>query len=125
MTEPYDSVRQKVESIFVELTGERAKTLNGSTFPAAIASAISAALSSKDSGEKEILHKDEIAFHLTDWSSDAAFLIALHLFPERFTPDEIQAGVDLFLVHVPSHVIAAARLSGNSTEDIFADKDKN
>jgi len=124
MAEPYDSVREKVAAIFRELAGERAKVVEGSTFPKAITSAIASALLSEDADEKVILHKDEIAFHLTDWSSDAAFLIALHLFPDRFTQAEIRAGIDLFLVHVPAHVLAAARLSGNSTDDIFADDGK-
>jgi hypothetical protein len=123
MADSHDTVREKVGAIFRELAGERARTLDGTILPAAITSAITAALSSEDATEREILHKDEIAFHLTDWNYDAAFLVALHLFPERFTPDEIRAGVGLFLVHVPSHVIAAARLSGNSTDDVFATDD--
>lgn len=121
MPDSYDTVREKVAAIYEEMVGNRAKTLDGSALPKSITSAIAAALSGKDADEKAILQNDEIAFHLTDWNSDAAFLVALHLFPERFTPEEIEAGVDLFLVHVPSHVIAAARLSGNSTEDIFAE----
>jgi hypothetical protein len=32
------------------------------------------------------------------------------LFPERFTADELRAGVDMLLVHVPAHILAAARL---------------
>lgn len=127
MKDAFDSVSEKVAAIFKELAGERSKTLDGSTFPAAITTAITSALSREEDGEQTFLHKDQIAFHLTDWNSDAAFLVALHLFPERFTAEEISAGVDLFLAHVPAHVIAAARLSGKSTEDIFAagDKDSN
>jgi hypothetical protein len=121
MPDSYDTAREKVAAIYEEMVGNRSKILNGSALPKQIISTIAAALSGKDADEKAILKNDEIAFHLTDWNSDAAFLVALHLFPERFTPAEIQAGVDLFLVHVPSHVIAAARLSGNSTEDIFAE----
>lgn len=123
MIDPYKTVREKVGAIFRELAGKRASALDGTILRAAVTSAITAALSSEDATEQEILHKDEIAFHLTDWNSDAAFLVALHLFPERFTPEEISAGVGLFLVHVPAHVIAAARLSGNSTDDIFATGD--
>jgi hypothetical protein len=124
MEDAYDSVRQKVASIFKELAGERAQTLCGSKFPASVTSIITSALLTENADEKEILPKDEIAFHLTDWNSDAAFLVAVHLFPERFTRDEIRAGVDMFLIHVPAHVIAAARLSGSPVEDIFFD-DKN
>jgi hypothetical protein len=71
----------------------------------------------------QVLCADQIAFHLTDWSSDAAFIVALHLFPERFTSEEIEAGVGLFLCHVPIHVIAAARLAGHQAEDLFRDGD--
>jgi hypothetical protein len=121
MAEHYDSVRKKVAAVFSEMAGERAKMLDGSVLPARITTAITAALSNPDTCESEVLHADTVAFHLTDWNSDAAFLVALHLFPERFTQEEIRAGIDLFLVHVPSHVIAAARLTGNSTDDIFAE----
>jgi hypothetical protein len=119
----HDSVRRKVETIFTELAGERTRMLDGSTFPAGIASTITAALSGADASEEQVLCADEIAFHLTDWNSDAAFIVALHLFPERFTPQEIEAAVDMFLVHVPAHVIAAARLAGHPTKDLFREDD--
>ena len=66
------------------------------------------------------LKADELAFHLVDWNSDAAFLVAFVLFPERFTPEELRAAVNMFLVHVPAHVLAAARLGGYEATDIFA-----
>lgn len=119
----HDSVREKVQAIFTELAGDRARMLEGGTFPASITSTITAALSGADATEERILHADRIAFNLTDWNSDAAFLVALHLFPERFTPEEIEAAVDMFLIHVPAHVIAAARLAGHPTEDIFKEID--
>ena len=120
----HDSVRKKVESIFKELAGERADTLDGGKLPAGITSAITAALSGPDASEQQVLHADQIAFHLTDWNSDAAFIVALHLFPERFTQEEIEAAVDMFLIHVPNHIVAAARLAGHPVEDIFSDDDK-
>lgn len=115
----HDSLRDKVKCIFEEFAGKRAKNLDASTFPACVTSTITSALASADASEEEILNKDEIAFHLTDWGSEAAFLVALHLFPERFSEEEIRAGVEMFLIHVPHHVIAAARLSGHPTDDIF------
>jgi len=118
------SVEQKVATIFREMAGERAAALNSARFPANITSTITTALISDDADEAEILRTDEIAFHLTDWSADAAFLVALHLFPERFTKEEIREGVLAFLIHAPNHVVAAARLSGHPVEDIFKeDKD--
>lgn len=115
----HDSVQRKVQAIFKELAGDRARMLEGAKFPADVTSTITAALSSPDATEEDILHADQIAFHLTDWNADAAFIVALLLFPERFTPEEIEAAVNMFLAHVPSHIIAAARLAGHATEDIF------
>jgi hypothetical protein len=112
-------IRDKVLTMFRELAGERAETLNALRLPADITSTITAALTNSESDVTEILQADEIAFHLTDWNADAAFLVALHLFPERFTAEEIREGVQNFLIHVPHHVIAAARLGGHSVEDIF------
>lgn len=117
------AVREKVEAIFTELAGDRTRMFDGSTFPADVTSTITAALSGPDASEEQILHADQIAFHLTDWNSDAAVIVALHLFPERFTPQEVEAGVELFLCHVPSHVMAAARLAGHPAEDVFRDDD--
>jgi hypothetical protein len=54
-----------------------------------------------------------IAFHMADWNSDAAFVVAVHLFPERFTAEEIAAGVRMFLIHAPNHIRAACVLTGN------------
>lgn len=55
----------------------------------------------------------EIAFHLLDWNSDAAFIVALLLFPERFTKLEIAAGIDTFLIHAPNHIPLAQKLAAD------------
>jgi hypothetical protein len=60
-----------------------------------------------------------IAFHLVDWAEDAAFLLAVQLFPERFTKDEIAHGIMMFLIHAPNHVAAAAKLAGHPLQDVF------
>ena len=117
------SFRGKVEAIFRELAGDRAATLNAERLPAEITSTITAALAGESGDEDAILHADQIAFNLTDWNAEAAFLVALHLFPERFTPEEIRDGVEAFLIHAPHHVIAAARLAGHPTDDIFREDD--
>ena len=83
----------------------------------------SASLSGPAASEEQVLQADTIAFHLTDWNADAAFIVALHLYPERFTPEEIEAGVGMLLSHVPSHVIAAARLAGHPVEDSLREND--
>ena len=121
--DPHDSVCSKVEMIFTELAGDRAKMLDGTIFPACVTTTITAALSGPDASDEQVLHADQIAFHLTDWNSDAAFIVAVHLFPERFTQKEIEAGIGLFLCHVPSHIVAAARLAGYPAEDSFREDD--
>ena len=105
----------KVAAIFHELVGERASRLDGSQYNKDTAAAISSALAS--SQDERSAH--DIAFHLSVWGADAAFIVALQLFPERFTAAEIADGVLGFLIHVPNHVAAAAVLSGHPTEDIF------
>jgi hypothetical protein len=75
----------KVQAIFSELVGERAEVLRADRFPNHICSLVTAALSEGASGEATVLHNDQIALNVVDWNSDAAFLVALHLFPERFT----------------------------------------
>jgi hypothetical protein len=61
----------------------------------------------------------DLAFHLSDWRVDAAFLLALHLAPELFTADEIARGVTNFLVHAPNHVAAAAKIGDHPIADVF------
>ncbi|MBL8992220.1 MAG: hypothetical protein JNM63_02695 [Spirochaetia bacterium] len=112
----FDSVKGKVNTIFRELIGERADALLGNK-PARNANDILGQALAADVDE---LHADEMAFHLVDWNSDAAFLVAFMLFPERFTSDELRAAVNMFLVHVPAHVLAAARIGGYEAKDIFA-----
>ena len=122
MSDVYDSFRKKVDDIFQELAGpERAKWL-GAGVPSRCMEQIAQAVSA-ESGYSEQVGFD-IGFHVADWQADAAFLVALHLFPDRFTAEEIDEGVRSLLIHVPAHVIAAARLAGHPTEDIF-DDDKN
>ncbi|MEJ0000305.1 MAG: hypothetical protein WDO13_14780 [Verrucomicrobiota bacterium] len=106
----------KVISLFRELVGDRASRLEGAHFPADINSRITAALTQP--GEDPV-SKDPIGFHLVDWQRDAAFIVALILYPEKFTDEEIREEIDSFLCHVPAHVLEAARLAGYPTENIF------
>ena len=115
------SVEDKVKAIFRELAGDRAAILDGGRYPTGIAATITAALAAEPDNDASLQAK-EIAFHLADWQAEAAFLVALHLFPERFTSAEICEGVEGFLIHAPHHVIAAARLGGYPTDDIFKDE---
>lgn len=111
----HSSVREKAWRIFAEAFGERADLFKGCVSARHANDVLSAALSE----DLDPLVADEVAFHMVDWETDAAFVVAFLLFPERFTKDELQAGTDMFLIHAPSHVMAAARLAGHETKDIF------
>ena len=117
MPDTSDKLGTKVQAIFSELAGaERAKWLRGD-----IASRVMEQIAQAISSEHQPKVAREIGFHLGDWQSDAAFLVALNLFPERFTSEEIEEGVRSLLLHVPAHVLAAVRLSGYPFSDIFRD----
>lgn len=110
--DPNDTVGEKVAAIFKELAGDSADIpFQGMTLAHTIESALQPDLG------PETAH--EIGFHLADWIEDAAFLVALHLRPDRFTKEEIDAGVGQFLVHAPNHIAAAASLYGFPVDDIF------
>lgn len=113
----HESVRTKVEAIFRELVGDRANALKASVPARAANDILGQALATEL--EMDPLKADEMAFHLVDWNAEAAFLVSAILFPERFTPAELQAGVDACLIHVPSHILAAARIGGYEATDIF------
>jgi hypothetical protein len=115
MKDPHETVSSKVREIFAEMAGERADRLDGSVVSVAARDAATAALIEQHGSERAA----DIAFHMTDWNSDAAFIVALHLFPERFTPDEIDAGFRLFLVHAPNHIREACRLTGEYVWENF------
>ena len=107
-------------AIFAELVGERAKRLDGCVIAEPAMSTIASALA-EEYGEKA----HDIAFHMADWNSDAAFMVAVHLFPERFTPKEIAAGVGLFLIHAPNHIRAACGLTGQYVWENFPDDNES
>jgi hypothetical protein len=115
----HESVKAKVLQIFTDLAGSRAEALRGDVNARAQNDILGRALAS----ERNALIADQMAFHMVDWNSDAAFVVAFLLFPERFTPEELEVAVDMFLVHVPAHVMAAARLGGYQVQDIFAEPD--
>ncbi len=115
----HDSVRDKAWKIFHEAFGSRADLFKGG-IPAGKANDILGAALAENG---DPLVADEIAFHMVDWQTDAAFLVAFLLFPERFTKEELQAATEMFLIHVPAHVVAAGRLAGHDVQDIFKDAD--
>jgi hypothetical protein len=111
MANAAETFRRKVRTIFAELVGDRASNLgrNGAQ------GTISAALADDLAVERAA----DVGFHLSDWGEDAAFLVALHLFPERFTSEEIRDGVTALLIHAPNHIAAAAHLAGWPLRDVF------
>ena len=111
----------KVAAIFRELVGERATRLDGSHHNHDSVAIIARALSPSpdDRASPDDCRARDIAFHLSDWASDAAFIVATQLFPERFTAAELAHGVEGFLIHAPNHVAAAAALAGHPIDDIF------
>ncbi|MBX7229078.1 MAG: hypothetical protein K1X48_05700 [Burkholderiaceae bacterium] len=110
----HDSVRQKVWEIFSTTFAERADLFKGGVAARTANDILGTALSNK---YLDPLLADEIAFHMVDWETDAAFIVAFLLFPERFTEEELQAATEMFLIHVPTHVMAAARLAGYNIKD--------
>ena len=105
----------KAIEILAEKFPERVNRLNPERMAGETMAAIRSALSAEFGSEKA----DNIAFHMSDWNGDAAFILALHLFPERFTKDEIDEGIRSFLIHAPNHIAAAAKLFGLSVHEIF------
>ena len=105
--DPIDSVGEKVSAIFRELVGDRARDLDGSMLSIRTRDAIAAAFAEQYGDDTAA----KLGLHMSDWNDDAAFIVALHLFPERFTPGEIQAGIGLFLIHAPNHIREACRLT--------------
>jgi hypothetical protein len=121
MNDAIESVREKVTAIFGELAGDRASRLDASTLPAAAMHAVASALGN-DYGP---LRSQDIALHLCDWNWDAAFITALHLFPERFTAEEITAGTGLFFCHAPNHIREACRLTDTYVWESFPDENES
>jgi hypothetical protein len=100
-----DSVRQKVNTIFHEMAGDRAEKLNW------IAKDVIARIKGIYKKKYGPHVASTLGMHMTDWNYDAAFIVALCLFPERFTDEEIDAGVGMFLIHAPNHIRAACQIT--------------
>ena len=106
------STRRKVEAILGELSVPSSTLFE---FPPPVAKVIETVLNE----ELELDDSHELAFHLTDWGDDLAFLLSLYLRPDRLSSQEIVEGLGKFLAHVPNHLAAAAFLWGLPVEDVF------
>jgi len=120
MSDAHQSVRKKVVSIFRELVGARVRRLDSAELSNDAREAMAAALAA----DYEDQRASDIAFHMTDWNWDAAFVVALHLFPEKFTNEEIGAGIGLFLCHAPNHIREACRLTNTYVWEVFPQADE-
>lgn len=68
----------------------------------------------------EALGEDEatqLAVHVTGFPSDIAFVAALLLFPDRFTDEELAAGVRCFEIELSFHSPEIRRLLGESSQE--------
>lgn len=105
------SARDKVKAIFKELAGSRSEQLDG-RYLNDVRSRINCGACIPRRRQTFFPNPEQISFHLIDWHTEAAFLVALALYPERFTDEEIQEGVEAFLIHAPLHVVEAAKSAG-------------
>jgi len=96
----------KVINIFKNLIGDKANNLRGDFYPAFANSAITEALKEEypNLTEEKIIETDSIGMNLVCWQRNAAFIVALCLFPEKFTKEEIQDEVQSLLIHMPDHI---------------------
>ncbi len=102
------SMEAKVHTIFSELVGDKAFSLSSTM----LAKDTIQRIKSVYAEELGLRRASNLGMNMSDWHSDAAFVVALHLFPERFTALEIRAGVEMFLSHAPNHIVAACDLIG-------------
>lgn len=64
--------------------------------------------------------RQDIGFHMTDWLDDLEALHQTFSAPESLSPAELQELLINFLVHVPNHVAAAAKLAADyPVSDVF------
>ena len=101
------SARAKTSEVLgTALSGlsERARLQRQRVARNAIQLALGKSHGSRDAGE--------IAFHLSEWFEQAAFLVALQLDPKRFSRAEVEASVSDVLANVLDHIWEAARVAG-------------
>jgi hypothetical protein len=63
---------------------------------------------------------DDVAFHMTDWLDDLSRFAEFCAEPDKWKDEAIEEMLLAFLVHVPNHVAAAAKLlTGLPVTDVF------
>jgi len=101
---PLDSATRKTRTIFVRTFGSRAAPLFKGVSTQKMMETISVAFARRMSREKAA----DVGFHIGDWAHDAALVLALHMFPERFTREEIRQVTDFVAAGMPYHSAALA-----------------
>ena len=84
-------VHEKVREICAEHFGAEAASRLTLGVDRAISATVARAYT--DLSDQE---RFDLAFHLSDWRADAAFLVALVLAPERFSAEEAAEGISSF-----------------------------
>jgi len=115
----YDSLEKKLKAIYVEIAGDKGKAVTANRIAKNVIARIKA-IYSKEYGDRTA---STLGMHMSDWHSNAAFIVAMHLFPERFTDEEIKTGIGLFLTHAPNHIRAACQITQQYVWENFPDSD--
>jgi hypothetical protein len=109
--DPNRAAFDKTAQIFQELCQESCRRLDP-TIPAgmdakmALVERISRIFAERFGPERA----QEFALHVVGFPSDVAFVTALFLFPERFTDEEVAAGIRCFGIEASHHAVEVARL---------------
>jgi hypothetical protein len=101
-TTPTDRATKKARAIFVRAFGARGGLLFKSSSTAAMMETIVTAFARRMNRAKAA----DVGFHLGDWASEASLVVALHMFPERFTPEEVRYVANYLAAGLPYHCAA-------------------
>ena len=112
-------LKQTVSEIFSEIAGPGAVRLAGDR----LATDVIARIKSVFADQYGDVVASTLGMHLSDWNSDAAFIVALHLFPERFSDNDIKTGIEQFLGHAPNHIRAACEITQTYVWEDFPESD--
>ena len=103
-----DSVSRKARAIFVEAFRERGAHL----FVPASTSSMMHTVGTAFAGHMNTAKAEVVGFHLGDWAREAAIVLALHMYPEKFTRAEIRQVTDYLAAGLPYHCAALGALFG-------------
>ena len=103
-TTPTDRALRKARAIFTKAFDARGSLLFKSSSTAAMMETIGTAFARRMNREKAA----DVGFHLGDWASDAALVLALHMFPKKFSPEEVRHVTDYLAAGLPYHCAGLA-----------------